>query len=62
MKLICEKCGIEYEKPDSFKKWNEEHPNVFFKWSLMYCDTHRKERELQGLKQLPNVIDNLTKL
>lgn len=60
MKLICKKCGIEYEKPDSFKLWNEEHPNVYFKWSLMYCDEHRKERQNESLKHLGEVVKTLS--
>ena len=62
LKLKCETCGIEYEKPDDFKKWNEEHSNVFFRWSLKYCDTCRRAKELSALKEgLPIVIEALSK-
>ena len=54
--LKCETCGIDYEKPEDFKKWNDEHPNVFFKWSLMFCDNCRRKNERQALKRLPEVL------
>lgn len=60
IKCKCEVCGVEYEKPEDYKKWNETHPNVFFKWSLQFCDEHRKQKELEALKQLPKVIDALS--
>ena len=56
IKLKCEKCGVKYEKPADFKKWNNERPNVFFKWSLAFCDTCRRNREKEALKRLPEVI------
>ena len=61
IKLECEKCGVYYEKPADFKKWNDERPNVFFKWSLTFCDTCRRKREIEGLKRLPEVIKALAK-
>ncbi len=58
--LTCEKCNGKYEKPEQFAIWNTEMPNVFFKWSLQYCDTCRKEKQFEALKSLPNVINSLT--
>lgn len=60
LSLICEKCGSGYEKPDDYKKWNEESPNVFFKWSLRFCDTCRRARQNEALKSLPQVLIALT--
>jgi len=59
IKLKCERCGVDYEKPADFKKWNEERPNVFFKWSLLFCDTCRRNREKEALKKLPEIIKAL---
>ena len=36
IQLKCKKCGSNYEKPATFKKWGEENANVFFKWSLTF--------------------------
>jgi len=59
--LICEKCGIDYQKPAKFKRLNDEHPNVFYRWSLTYCNSCRLERENEGLKRLGEVIKALAK-
>jgi hypothetical protein len=61
MKCNCQKCGIEYIKPNKFKIWNEEHPNTFFKLNLLYCDKCRKEKEENYLNHLPQVIEILSK-
>jgi len=61
LKLKCEKCGAEYEKPAVFKKWNDENPNVFWKWNLTFCDTCRREKQEEGLKRLPEILKALTK-
>lgn len=55
----CEKCGVDYEKPATFKKWNEENTNVFFRWSLEFCDKCRREKERKALKALPSVLSAL---
>ena len=55
----CEKCGVDYEKPATFKKCNEENTNVFFRWSLAFCDKCRREKEHEALKALPNVLSTL---
>ena len=59
IKCTCEVCGVEYEKPLDHKRWNEKYPNVFFKWSLKYCDRHRKEKEIAALESLPNALEAL---
>lgn len=56
----CEQCGVDYEKPAKFKKYNEEHPNVFFRWSLSFCDKCRREKELEALKSLPKILNALS--
>lgn len=57
LKLTCQKCTSDYEKPADFKKWKEEtRNNIFFKWSLEFCDKCRKEREREALRALPNVV------
>ncbi len=61
VKLVCKKCEAKYEKPKDFVKWNKERPNVFFKWSLEFCDNCRREKERDALKNLPNIIKNLSK-
>ena len=59
IELKCEKCGVDYCKPKNFIKWNKEYPNIFFKWSLKFCDKHRREKQHEALKSLPNVLKNL---
>lgn len=60
LKLNCEICGVAYEKPAEFKVWNDERPNVFFRWSLVYCDTCRKDKQTKALQSLPKVINALS--
>ena len=58
--LKCEKCGCDYKKPTIFKEYLiTSKYNVFYKWSLMYCDKCRREKEMQSLKALPDVIKKL---
>ena len=52
IKLTCEICGTIYEKPKSYKDLN----NVYFKWNLKYCDKCRREKELEALKYIPEVL------
>lgn len=59
IKLKCENCGVEYHKPADFKKWNDTRPNVFFKWSLSFCDSCRRNKEKEALKNLPEIIKEL---
>ena len=57
IKLKCEKCGWDYEKPSVFKEYLvvTKH-NVFYKWSLAFCDKCRRENERDSLKALPDVL------
>ena len=56
IQLKCEKCGYDYEKPAMFKKWNEENTNVFYRWSLAFCDPCRRIKEKEVLKKLPDIL------
>lgn len=60
IKLKCEKCRCDYEKPSVFKEYlvSTNH-NVFYKWSLSFCDKCRREKELKSLKDLPDVLKSL---
>ena len=58
IKLKCEECGCTYEKPYVFKEHLLKYKhNVFFKWSLTFCDKCRRKKEVAALKALPDVID-----
>ena len=61
IKLECKKCGVAYEKPTDFKKWNDERPSIFFKWSLAFCDKCRRWKQIKALEKLPEVIKALVK-
>lgn len=57
IKLKCEKCGGDYEKPAVFKEYVVgTKRNLFYKWSLSFCDTCRREKEREALQTLPNVL------
>lgn len=56
IKLICQKCGGEYQKPTAYKKIR----NVFFKFSLTFCDNCRKKKEIETIKKLPGIIKILS--
>jgi hypothetical protein len=59
--LICEKCNCDYEKPTVFQKYLiETKRNVFYKWSLTFCDNCRRERERESLKALPDIVKALS--
>jgi len=59
--LICEKCNCDYEKPTVFQKYLiETKHNVFYKWSLTFCDNCRRERERESLKALPDIVKALS--
>lgn len=59
--LICDKCGCNYQKPEIFKQYLvATNNNVFYKWSLLYCDKCRIERQNEALKSLPNIIKVLS--
>ncbi len=57
--LKCEICGAEYQKPKEFRVYNEQYPNVFYKWSLCYCDKCRIEKKKEAMKHLPEIIKRL---
>ena len=59
VKLKCEKCGVEYTKPAKFIEYNNEHTNVFWRWSLAFCDKHRREKQDESLKELPEILKTL---
>lgn len=63
IKLKCEKCGCDYEKPSVFKEYlvSTKH-NVFYKLSLAFCDKCRREKECESLKALPNVLSALVEI
>jgi len=57
IQLKCEKCGCDYEKPSVFKEYlDATKHNVFYKWSLLFCDKCRREKERESLKALPDVL------
>jgi len=57
IELKCEKCGCDYEKPSVFKEHLvKTNYNVFYKWSLAFCDKCRREKARESLKALPNVL------
>ena len=56
--LKCEECGCAYEKPYVFKEHLLANKrNVFFKWSLTFCDKCRRKKEVSALKALPDVLN-----
>ena len=62
MNLICKDCECSYQKPSVFKEYLEEsNYNVFYTWSLTYCDLCRRERESLALKRLEDISNMLTK-
>lgn len=60
LKKKCE-CGSDFERPKKYQEYQEKHPNVIWKWKLVYCDTCYKNRCDKALKRLPEVIDALVK-
>jgi hypothetical protein len=60
--LKCEDCGVDYQKPERFKTYNDQYPTVFFKWSLTFCNPCRKKKEVCALKNLPQIISDLQKI
>lgn len=58
IKLKCEECGCAYEKPYIFKEFIlASERNVFFKWSLTFCDKCRRKKEVSTLRALPDVLN-----
>lgn len=59
--LKCEKCGYSYTKPAVFKEYlMATKNNVFFKWSLAFCDKCRREKEVESFKALPAILEVLS--
>lgn len=62
IKLKCENCECHYEKPSVFKEYLVQTKfNVFYKWSLTFCDKCRREKERESLKSLPEILSILSK-
>ena len=61
IELKCRKCSINYERPLSHVKYYKKNKQVFFKWSLEFCDKCRKEREEEALQRLPDVLKALSR-
>ena len=58
--LKCEICGDYYKKPEIFQEYLiKTNYNIFYKWSLSFCDKCRHEKEENALKKLHNVINSL---
>ena len=55
----CKTCGVSYTKPSIFKVYNEKYPNVFWRWSLTYCNDCRREKENKALRDLPEILNKL---
>jgi hypothetical protein len=61
LQLKCEKCNCDYEKPAVFKEYLVATKyNIFYKWSLAFCDNCRKEKERESLKALPDIVKALS--
>jgi hypothetical protein len=58
--LKCETCGTDYKKPAMFKVWNDKRTNVFYRWSLAYCDKCRRSREVKALERLPEIMKEIS--
>ena len=56
--LKCFKCKVKYDKPIAFKELAKK--NVYFSWSIKYCDKCRKEKENMVLNILPNILKTLS--
>jgi hypothetical protein len=61
LKLKCQKCGVDYEKPAKYIEFNKKYPSVFWRYSLAFCDKHRKEKEVKILSQMNEVLTALSK-
>ena len=60
VELKCEKFGCDYKKPSVFKEYLVATKyNVFYKWSLAFCDKCRRQKERESLKALPDVLMTL---
>jgi hypothetical protein len=60
IKLKCEKCQCDYEKPSVFKEYLVTTKyNVFYRWSLAFCVICRRKKQKEALKNLPSVLKAL---
>jgi len=56
--LKCKNCGTDYNKPAVFKHYLvESNFNIFYRWSLDFCDKCRREKQDNALKHLPKIIN-----
>jgi hypothetical protein len=65
IKLKCQKCGCDYEKPSILKKHAVEAKDglhVFYEWSLTFCDKCRREKQGESLIVLPSILNLLSKI
>ena len=56
IQLKCE-CGQSFERPIKYKIYNEQSPNVAFKWKLQYCDICFKKKTDNAFKRLPEILN-----
>jgi len=54
--LTCE-CGNTFERPLKYKTYNENYPNVVFRWKLKYCDVCYDNKVKSALKKLPKILN-----
>jgi hypothetical protein len=53
-------CGKDFQRTDVYLKYQEQQPNVLWKWKLTYCDECFKQKREQALRRLPDVLDSLS--
>ena len=62
MHLKCKKCECSYQKPSIYEEYLvQSNYNIFYQWSLIYCDKCRKEKEHSVLNELEEVTNILAK-
>ena len=60
--IVCKVCKVSYQKPSVFKEYLEKsNYNIFYTWSLTYCDLCRRKKETFALNQLENISNMLSK-
>lgn len=55
IEINCEDCTDNVLRP----AWYANEQNVFFRWSMKYCDSCRRKRELEALKSLGKIVEAL---
>ncbi len=58
--LKCQNCGVDYQKPAMFVEFNKKQTDVFFRWSLTFCDKCRQEKTKESFKHLPEILKTLS--